>query len=136
MNHSTQRIWQDPKNFDKDLQSGVIHYPGTAMPGEIGTAYISGHSSNYSWAKGSYNHVFTQLNKLADDTSFSITVTTTDGKTHVLHYVVVGRQQYSPSDQAQFKNSSQSVVALSTCWPVGSTKYRLVVFGQLTQVEN
>jgi len=45
-------IWSsDPKNFDTDLQSGVIHYPGTALPGEIGTTYISGHSSNYSWAK-------------------------------------------------------------------------------------
>ncbi len=130
-------VWsQDPKDFDRDLQSGVIHYPGTAMPGQLGTTYISGHSSNYSWAKGSYNHVFTHLNDLADNTSFSITVTTTDGKTHVLHYVVVGRQQYSPGDQAQFKNGGESVVALSTCWPVGSTKYRLVVYGQLTQTEN
>lgn len=130
-------IWSsDPKNFDTDLQSGVIHYPGTALPGETGTSYLSGHSSNYVWAKGNYNQVFTQLDKLADNTSFSITVTANDGKTHVLHYVVVGRQQYSPNDQAQFQNNSQSVVALSTCWPVGSTKYRLVVFGQLTQIEN
>jgi len=129
-------IWSaDPKNFDKDLQSGVIHYPGTAMPGEIGTAYISGHSSNYSWAKGSYNQIFTHLDKLADDASFSITVKTSDGRTSVFHYVVTSRQQYGPTDQAQFKNGAQSIVALSTCWPVGSTKYRYVVFGQLTQVE-
>lgn len=129
-------IWStDSKNFDKDLQSGVIHYPGTAMPGEIGTTYISGHSSNYVWVKGSYNQIFSHLDSLADDASFSITVKTADGHTSVFHYVVVGRQQYSATDQAQFKNSGQSVVALSTCWPVGSTKYRYVVFGQLTQVE-
>lgn len=130
-------VWSsDPKNFDKDLQNGVIHYPGTALPGQIGTSYISGHSSNYSWAKGSYNTVFTKLDKLADNTSFSVTVTDKDGKAHILHYVVVGRQQYNPNDEAQFKNGAKSVVALSTCWPVGSTKYRLVVFGELTQVEN
>lgn len=129
-------VWtQDTRNFDKDLQSGVVHYPGTAMPGQIGTTYISGHSSNYAWAKGSYNHVFTHLGDLANDTSFQITVTLTNGKTAVLHYVVVGRQEYSPTDQAQFKNTGKSIVALSTCWPVGSTAKRLVVFGQLTQIE-
>src|SRR6185295_4994485 len=62
-------IWsKDTNSFDKDLQSGVVHYPGTALPGQIGTTYISGHSSNYVWAKGSYNHVFTHLGDLADNT--------------------------------------------------------------------
>lgn len=125
----------DAKNFDKDLQNGVIHYPGTALPGQVGTSYISGHSSNYVWAKGNYNHIFTQLDQLADNTSFTITVKTKDGKTSILHYVVTGRQQYDPKDQSQFENGAKSVVALSTCWPVGSTKYRMVIYGQLTQVE-
>lgn len=134
---SAPLIWStDTKNFDKDLQSGVIHYPGTALPGQIGTTYISGHSSNYAWAKGDYNHVFTYLDNLPDSTSFSITVTLKGGKTAVYHYVVTSRKQYSPTDQAQFLNSGKSVVALSTCWPVGSTAKRLVVFGELTQVEN
>ncbi|MDE2311831.1 MAG: sortase, partial [Patescibacteria group bacterium] len=117
---SAPLIWSaDAKNFETDLQNGVIHYPGTALPGQIGTTYISGHSSNYAWAKGDYNHVFTHLDSLADDASFSITVTQKGGKTVTLHYVVVGRQQYDPTDQAQFKNGGKSVVALSTCWPVG-----------------
>ena len=129
-------MWtSNTNNFDTDLQSGVVHYPGTALPGQIGTAYISGHSSNYVWAKGDFNHVFTHLGDLANDTSFKITVVQKNGKDAILHYVVVGRQQYDPKDQAQFVNTGKSVVALSTCWPVGSTAKRLVVFGQLTQVE-
>ncbi len=128
-------IWStDPKNFDNDLQIGVVHYPSTALPGEIGTAYIAGHSSNYVWAKGSYNQIFSKLGDLALNTSFKITVTQQSGKTAVLDYVVTKIQQYSPTDQAQFESSDKSVVALSTCWPVGSTAKRLVVFGQLTQV--
>jgi len=128
-------MWSsDPKNFDRDLQSGVIHYPGTALPGQIGTTYISGHSSNYAWAKGNYNNVFTHLNDLADNTSFKITVVQKNGKDAVLHYVVVGRQEYKPTDQAQFRNTGDSLVALSTCWPIGSTAKRLVVYGKLTQV--
>jgi LPXTG-site transpeptidase (sortase) family protein len=129
-------IWtSNPNNFDQDLESGVVHYPGTAMPGEVGTAYIAGHSSNYPWAKGSYNQIFSTLGKLAVNTSFKITVTQQSGKTVTFDYVVTNSQQYSPTDQAQFANTGKSIVALSTCWPVGSTAKRLVVFGQLTQVE-
>jgi LPXTG-site transpeptidase (sortase) family protein len=122
-------------DFDKDLLNGVIHYPGTAMPGQIGTTYISGHSSNYAWVKSNYNHVFTHLGDVAVDQSFQITVTLNNGKQAILHYVVTNSQQFTPTDPAQFANSGKSVVALSTCWPVGSTAKRLVVFGQLLQVE-
>ncbi len=121
--------------FDTDLLNGVIHYPGTALPGQIGTTYISGHSSNYPWIKSNYNHVFTYLGNLGVNQSFDIIVTLGSGKQATLHYVVTGSQQYSPTDQAQFANSGRSVVALSTCWPVGSTAKRLVVIGVLTQVE-
>lgn len=129
-------IWtKDTKNFNTDLQTGVVHYPGTALPGEIGTAYISGHSSNFVWAKGDYNQVFAHLGDLADNTSFKVTLVGKDGRDIILHYVVTGRKEFAPTDQEQFKNTGESVVALSTCWPVGSTAKRLVVFGTLTQVE-
>jgi LPXTG-site transpeptidase (sortase) family protein len=129
-------IWsKDTNSFDKDLQSGVIHYPGTALPGQIGTTYIAGHSSNYIWAKGSYNQVFSTLGNLADNTSFKITVVQRNGQNAIFHYVVTSRNQYLPTDQAQFQNTGKSLVALSTCWPVNSTARRLVVFGELTQVE-
>ncbi len=136
LNINVPLIWtKDPKNFDKDLQAGVVHYPGTALPGQIGTSYISGHSSNYSWAKGSYNKIFSTLGDLADNTSFKITVVQKNGKDAIYHYVVTHRQEYLPTDQEQFKDTNESVVALSTCWPVNSTAKRLVVFGVLTQVE-
>ncbi len=129
-------MWtDDPKNFDRDLESGVVHYPGTALPGEMGTAYISGHSSNYVWAKGNYNHIFTYLGNLANNTSFKITVVQKNGRNAIFHYVVTGSKQFTATDQAQFQNTGKSMVALSTCWPVGSTAKRLVVFGELTQTE-
>lgn len=137
LNINVPIIWsKSPKNFDKDLQTGVVHYPGTAMPGEIGTTYISGHSSNYVWAKGNYNQVFSKLGDLADNTSFKITVVQKNGKDAIYNYVVTGRKEFTPTDQEQFKNEGQSIVALSTCWPIGSTAKRLVVFGRLTQQGN
>ncbi len=136
LNINVPLIWTtDTKNFTRDLQNGVVHYPGTALPGQIGTSYISGHSSNYIWAKGSYNQIFATLGDLPANTSFKITVVQKNGKDARLHYVVTGSKEYKPTDQEQFANTGKSVVALSTCWPVGSTAKRLVVFGELTQIE-
>jgi LPXTG-site transpeptidase (sortase) family protein len=129
-------VWgATPDAVDTDLQSGVVHYPGTALPGEIGTAYISGHSSNYVWAKGSYNKIFATLGNLKKDSSFTITATSTNGEKLTFHYVVTASGTFSPTDQKQFASIGKSTVGLSTCWPVGTSSNRLVVFGQLTQVE-
>jgi LPXTG-site transpeptidase (sortase) family protein len=133
---SVPLVWAaTPNAVDTDLQSGVVHYPGTALPGEIGTAYISGHSSNYVWAKGSYNKIFATLGNLKKDSSFTITATSTNGQKLTFHYVVTASGTFSPTDQKQFASIGKSTVGLSTCWPVGTSSNRLVVFGQLTQVE-
>ncbi len=135
-NISVPLTWtKDVKNFDADLKKGVVHYPGTAMPGQQGTSYISGHSSGYLWDKSPYKQVFSRLGSITDGTSFTITVTQKDGKLVKYHYVVAGRGEYAANDQTQFANTADSVVALSTCWPVGTTARRLVLFGKLTQTE-
>jgi sortase A len=135
-NISVPVIWtKDVKDFDADLKKGIVHYPGTAMPGQIGTSYISGHSSGYLWDKSPYKQIFATLGQVKDGTSFSITVTQTDGKVVKYHYVVSHRGEFDANDQAQFVNTAESIVALSTCWPVGTTARRLVLFGKLTQTE-
>lgn len=127
-------IWTtDAKNFDRDLARGVVHYPGTALPGEAGTSYISGHSSNYAWVKGSYNNIFAHIDQLKTGDAFTVTVTLKSGSKTTLSYTVEHSQEFQPGDQAQFLNTADSVVALSTCWPVGTTARRLVVFGKLDE---
>lgn len=136
LNIKVPLIWgQDPASIDQDLENGVVHYPGTAMPGEIGTSYISGHSSNYVWAKGSYNRIFATIDKLQKYDSFSITATDASGKQVVFHYVVDGTGIFAADDQQQFANIGKSSVALSTCWPIGTAAKRYVVFGQLSQID-
>jgi sortase (surface protein transpeptidase) len=124
------------KNMEVDLRNGLVHYPGTPLPGETGTAYISGHSSGYPWDKSKYKDVFAILGDVPDGTSFSITLTTNDGKKMKYNYVVERRGEYAAADQAQFVNTADSMVALSTCWPVGTTARRLVLFAKLTQTQN
>jgi sortase (surface protein transpeptidase) len=35
----------------KELQNGVIRYPGSAKPGDEGNSFIFGHSSNFPWVE-------------------------------------------------------------------------------------
>lgn len=133
---SVPLIWtKDVKSFDADLKKGIVHYPGTALPGQIGTSYISGHSSGYLWDKSPYKTIFAGLGGVTDGTSFTISAALKNGKTAVYHYVVASRGEFAPNDQAQFVNTADSMVALSTCWPIGSTAKRLVLFSKLSQVE-
>ncbi len=135
-NISVPLIWtQNVNNFEEDLKKGTVHYPGTALPGEIGTSYISGHSSGYLWDKSPYKQIFAVLGQVKDGTSFTITAQQNDGKKVVFHYVIQRRGEYAADDQAQFISTADSVVALSTCWPVGTTDRRLVLFAKLTQTD-
>lgn len=121
-------IWSlDPANFDKDLTKGVIHYPGTVMPGETGVAYISGHSSDYWWKKNQYAQVFTRLNQLSTGDDIFVELTDSSGKIYAYRYQVTSSKIYAPDDQTQFIDNSGIKLNLSTCWPIGTQKDRLVV---------
>jgi sortase (surface protein transpeptidase) len=85
------------------------------------------------WDKSPYKQIFAILGQVKDGTSFSITAQQKDGKKVVYHYVVDHRGEFAADDQAQFISTADSIVALSTCWPVGTTDRRLVLFGKLTQ---
>lgn len=133
---SAPLVWtRDVANFDADLKKGVVHYPGTASPGEAGTSYISGHSSGYAWDRSSYKEIFAGLGNLNIGDTFAVTLQKNNGQKVRYYYVAERRGEFAPNDQAQFVSGPESVVALSTCWPVGTTDKRLVIFGKLQSSE-
>ena len=128
LNLQVPLIWsKDPSDFDKDLTEGVIHYPGTALPGQQGTMYVSGHSSDYIWKVHPYKQVFAKLNYLQPGDDVFVTVYGQDGTTYTYRYQVTGNQVYAPDDQSQFIDNSTHKLNLSTCWPIGTQQNRLVV---------
>ncbi len=122
-------IWtKDPAHFDEDLTKGVVHYPGTALPGENGVIYVSGHSSDYFWKRDPMANIFSKLNHLSNGDDVFIDIYGEDGKVYNYRYQVTGSKVYAPDDQEQFfDNSGLSKLNLSTCWPIGTSKDRLVV---------
>lgn len=128
LNMSVPLIWsKDPSDFENDLTQGVIHYPGTALPGEQGTIYVSGHSSDYIWKKDPYHAIFAKLNYLQNGDDVFVDVYGQDGKIYNYRYQVVATNTYKPDDQTQFIDNSAFKLNLSTCWPIGTQKDRLVV---------
>jgi LPXTG-site transpeptidase (sortase) family protein len=125
---------KDPASFDTDLEHGVIHYPGTALPGETGIVYVSGHSSDYIWKHDPFASVFTRINRLSPGDDIFVTVYGQGGKVYNYHYQVVGQQIFAPDDQTQFIDATSSKLNLSTCWPIGTAKDRMVVTAKLVNL--
>lgn len=123
-------IWSKSENEKEmlaDLENGVSHFSDTATPGQIGNAVISGHSSNYVWAKGDYNHIFKDLNNLEKGDVINIKTIQKNGRVIVYKYAVIGKYIDAPDDERIFENTDNSMVTLSTCWPLGTNLKRLVL---------
>lgn len=117
----------DEESVLSSLESGVAHIGGTAKPGDNGNIFIVGHSSNYPWAKGDYNHIFSLLDELVNGDIISVYYQNKTRNYKVIEKVIVKPDQVDiagPSDK--------EMLSLMTCFPVGTTLKRLVVKSELT----
>ena len=129
-------IWsqsEDAKQSLKDLESGLSHFPKSAAPGEKGNAIISGHSSNYVWAKGDFNYIFKNLNDLVVGDIVNIKTIQQNGKIIFYKYKINEKFVTAPDDEKIFANTDVPVLTLSTCWPLGTNFKRLIVKAELVK---
>lgn len=126
-----------PKSSTKEsilasMEEGVGIYPGSAKLGEDGRLIILGHSSQATWYRGDYAHVFALLNKLEDSDEFYII---TNGKKYV--YRVFANKVLTPQETNEFLSTKppHSEINLVTCYPVGSASKRTVIQAKLISEE-
>lgn len=106
---------------EHDLRLGPGHYPGTALPGQIGNAAIAGHRTTYGAP-------FFELNRMAPGDA--ICITDLDNRTWV--YTVSGPPEVvSPNDVAVLDPTPFAQLTLTTCNPRFEATTRLVVFARL-----
>lgn len=117
------------KVFQKELQDGVVHYPGTANPGKPGNVYIFGHSSDYPWSKGSYKAIFALLSHLEKGQ----TIVVTDAQGTPFTYTVTGRKVVAPTDLHVLDQQGYRdyLLTLQTSYPIGTALKRLIVTAKL-----
>lgn len=113
---------RDEKTIQANLVNGVVHYAGTANPGEVGNSFITGHSSNYWWIKGAYNYIFLNLNKLVVGDQ---AVVYHNGKKYV--YTATEIKVVEPSDVSVLAQTETPTLTLMTCTPPGTNWKRLIV---------
>jgi sortase A len=97
------------------LDRGPGHWPGTAMPGQIGNVVVAGHRT-------SHGAEFRHLDALApgDEVHFS----TADG---TFTYRVTGTQIVTPDALWIVDQTDTPTATLFACHPLGSTAKRIVV---------
>jgi len=107
------------------LQNGVVHLAGTARPGEIGNAFLTGHSSNYWWRGGDYNNVFALLPELKEGDEIFVIF---HGK--IEKYQVKQSVEVKRSEVSSYVSSSSERLTLMTCVPIGTNLRRLLIIAE------
>ena len=114
--------WNVPEaDIVKELENGVAHYKGSALPGELGNVFITGHSSYYLWSPGSYKDVFALLNKLSAGDKIYIQY---GGATFT--YEVTDQKVVAPDKLDVLEQTPENTLTLMTCVPVGTSLNRLI----------
>lgn len=116
----------DEATIENDLQSGIVHYPTTSLPGQNGNTAFFGHSSNNIFNKGKYKFAFVLLHELVPGDVFYLT---DNGKVYA--YKVFSKTVVDPSDVGVLDpvDGHPATATLITCDPPGTSLHRLVVVG-------
>ncbi len=123
--------WENELNdiFMKELENGIIRYPGSAKPGKEWNSFIFGHSSNLPWMKWEYNDVFAQLDNLV----YWDEVIAYYGQEKYT-YKIREKKVIKPGDVSILKQEpNKTKITLMTCRPIGTTINRLVVIWELVE---
>ncbi|MBI2315357.1 class E sortase [Candidatus Daviesbacteria bacterium] len=110
-----------------DLAKGLVHLPGSALPGEKGNIFISGHSALSRFFAGQ-NAPFGKLPELKKGDEIII-----EAANNKYVYKVIETKAVSPSDLSVIPapDTQGRYISLMTCVPPGLNLKRLIVLGKM-----
>jgi len=112
----------------KTLDSGVVQYPGSVYPGQIGQIVILGHSAPLGWPKIKYDWVFSDLDKLTAGDNILIDLNNKQYTYVVKSKKIIQRGADIPQDES---NTKKSILTLISCWPPGKDYQRITITAEL-----
>lgn len=120
-------ISNDENTVMDAMNNGVAQFaiPGaSAVPGENGNVVITGHSAGDIYSSNPYKFIFSGLERLTPGDLIYINY---NSKRYT--YKVTGDDTVEPTDVAALlTGSSKPMLTLVTCTPLGTSRYRLLVF--------
>lgn len=113
-----------------DLKRGPGHYPGTAMPGEVGNFALAGH-------RATYGEPFAQVEEFEIGDQV-VVETATSWYTYTVFEIdfpvdVGATWSIEPSPFDLGAEPTRSLMTLTTCHPRWASTYRFLVFTELTE---
>ena len=106
------------------LDSGVVHYPGSSMPGEQGQTIVLGHSAPENWPKIKYDWVFSDLSELNPGDQIILHYNNQKYIYSVTRKVFLNKGQEMPKND--LTNNNNTLISIS-CWPPGKDYKRIAV---------
>lgn len=119
----------DKAALEKDLNSGVVYYPGSVYPGQKGQIIVLGHSAPPGWPKIKHDWVFSELDNLAVGDNIYIDLNNKQYTYTVTKKTIINRGADVPNDSAA---ADKNVLILISCWPPGKDYQRIAVQAVLT----
>ena len=111
----------DKEVYNKELQKGVAHLKGSAMPGEGSNIFIFGHSSAFI-GSGPYSTVFEELDNLKKNDEIIVFY-----RNEIFYYYVFGKRIVDKKDVSVVNKTDREQLTLMTCWPIGTNEERLII---------
>lgn len=111
------------------MNNGVAHYriPGaSAFPGQVGNLVITGHSAGDIYSSNPYKYIFSGLERLEEGDTIYVNYESVR-----YTYTVTGSKVIEPTNVAALViDTDKPIITLLTCTPLGTSRYRLLVFGE------
>lgn len=118
----------DKASLERDLNSGVIYYPGSVYPGKAGQIVILGHSAPPNWPKARYDWIFTDINKLEAGDKILINLNNLQYSYIVKQKKIIERGADVPNNGT---SSDSNTLTLISCWPPGKDYQRIAITAEL-----
>jgi len=121
-------IWNiNSDNLSAELLQGVVHSEGTALPGQIGNVFITGHSSYYAWVNSPYKDIFALLDKLEPGDLIYI-----EYSANIFTYEVTSKRIVPATETSVMDQGFSYNLSLMTCVPIGTNLNRLIISSEQT----
>jgi len=113
---------EDREVLLKSLDEGVLLFPGSVEPGNIGSTVILGHSSGAIWS-GGYKSVFSLINKLEKGDLVKVYFNNEEFVYRVSKLNILSVEKL---DEVVGDSNGTNTLFLSSCWPIGTPWSRIV----------
>lgn len=117
---------------DLDPNDALGHYPGSALPGEVGNSFIFGHSVlPMFYSPKNYKAIFSAIDRLNTGDQILISYNNVNYTYLVEDHVLAKPVDVNPLAEYKPRYLNESTVTLMTCYPAGSKAMRYMVRGIL-----